>query len=110
MYHPDKNPGRAHEVLPIFRWVQTRWDEEFRSSENGIHIANNGAAGSTGQAHTSGAGAQRGRTTPTRSAHAEATCASTERNKALPSTSTALEAKPRKRLLRKTKVVIPAST
>lgn len=32
-YHPDKNPGRADEVLPIFRWVQSCWDREFRGAE-----------------------------------------------------------------------------
>ena len=32
IYHPDKNQGRAHEVLPIFRWVQTCWEREFRSA------------------------------------------------------------------------------
>merc|ERR1712151_247450 len=32
-YHPDKNPGRADEVLPIFRWVQEAWDRDFRSSD-----------------------------------------------------------------------------
>merc|ERR1711972_564316 len=29
-YHPDKNPGRAVEVMPIFRWVQSLWDCQFR--------------------------------------------------------------------------------
>lgn len=33
-YHPDKNPGRADEVLPIFRWVQSCWDREFRAADN----------------------------------------------------------------------------
>lgn len=33
MYHPDKNPGKVDEVMPIFRWVQACWDQEFRSSD-----------------------------------------------------------------------------
>lgn len=32
-YHPDKNPGRSDEVLPIFRWVQDCWDRDFRGAE-----------------------------------------------------------------------------
>merc|ERR1712183_687318 len=34
-YHPDKNPGRADEVLPIFRWVQACWDRDFKATEMG---------------------------------------------------------------------------
>eukprot|EP00747_Dinoflagellata_sp_TGD_P206939 gnl/TRDRNA2_/TRDRNA2_80566_c0_seq1.p1 gnl/TRDRNA2_/TRDRNA2_80566_c0~~gnl/TRDRNA2_/TRDRNA2_80566_c0_seq1.p1 ORF type:complete len:959 (-),score=178.16 gnl/TRDRNA2_/TRDRNA2_80566_c0_seq1:50-2926(-) len=33
-YHPDKNPGRTHEVLPIFRWVQSCWERDFRQGED----------------------------------------------------------------------------
>lgn len=61
-YHPDKNPGRAHEVLPIFRWVQSRWDQEFRSAEAapGAAEASSGVqekkcAGADDQAGTPGA-------------------------------------------------------
>uniref|UniRef100_A0A7S4QS80 Uncharacterized protein n=1 Tax=Alexandrium monilatum TaxID=311494 RepID=A0A7S4QS80_9DINO len=32
-YHPDKNPGRGNEVMPIFCWVQSCWNQEFRSAE-----------------------------------------------------------------------------
>eukprot|EP00928_Gymnodinium_smaydae_P011574 TRINITY_DN14254_c0_g1_i2.p1 TRINITY_DN14254_c0_g1~~TRINITY_DN14254_c0_g1_i2.p1 ORF type:complete len:714 (-),score=154.78 TRINITY_DN14254_c0_g1_i2:100-2241(-) len=53
-YHPDKNPGRAHEVLPIFRWVQARWEEQFRGSESGgaagSQAAGNGADGAAAAA------------------------------------------------------------
>jgi len=34
-YHPDKNPGREHEVMPVFRWVQDLWDKMFKSSAEG---------------------------------------------------------------------------
>lgn len=33
VYHPDKNPGRSDEVLPIFRWVQACWDRDFRAAD-----------------------------------------------------------------------------
>ncbi|CAK9084948.1 unnamed protein product [Durusdinium trenchii] len=31
-YHPDRNPGRADEVKPLFQFVQARWDREFKKA------------------------------------------------------------------------------
>lgn len=33
-YHPDKNPGRVCEVRPIFQWVQSCWDRDFRNADS----------------------------------------------------------------------------
>jgi len=60
IYHPDKNPGRAHEVLPIFRWVQSCWDRDFKTAETsgsaGAASAST-AASSASTAASSGGGA-----------------------------------------------------
>mmetsp|Transcript_55109 Transcript_55109/g.159549 ORF Transcript_55109/g.159549 Transcript_55109/m.159549 type:complete len:716 (-) Transcript_55109:79-2226(-) len=32
-FHPDKNPGRSDEVLPIFHFIQQCWCHEFRQGE-----------------------------------------------------------------------------
>merc|ERR1719442_337021 len=51
-YHPDKNPGRDAEVLPIFRWVQTQWDQCFRSATDApdASAAPGGSTGGSGHA------------------------------------------------------------
>eukprot|EP00933_Yihiella_yeosuensis_P028608 TRINITY_DN22447_c0_g1_i1.p1 TRINITY_DN22447_c0_g1~~TRINITY_DN22447_c0_g1_i1.p1 ORF type:complete len:919 (-),score=189.64 TRINITY_DN22447_c0_g1_i1:27-2783(-) len=37
-YHPDKNADREHEVGPIFRWVQERWNAEFRVADQATDV------------------------------------------------------------------------
>ena len=45
-YHPDKNPGRSDEVMPLFRWVQSLWDRQFRPVKTEVfaEVASNRAA------------------------------------------------------------------